>query len=85
MAAKQIGTVGHLGEIAAFHRKASGLSRVELAELAGIGKTALFDIEHGKATVRFETIRRLLNALNITVYLESPLMSQFEEQSDAQR
>jgi transcriptional regulator with XRE-family HTH domain len=74
-------TIAHIGRIVALHRKATGLSRVDLADLAGIGRTALFDIEHGKATVRFETLRRVLNALNITIRLESPLMSQLEEQA----
>jgi transcriptional regulator with XRE-family HTH domain len=72
-------TIVHIGRIIALHRKAAGLSRIDLADLAGIGKTALYDIEHGKATVRFETLRRVLCALNITIRLESPLMSQLEE------
>ena len=30
-----------------YHRKQSGLTRIELAKLAGVGKGAIFDIEHG--------------------------------------
>jgi HTH-type transcriptional regulator/antitoxin HipB len=84
MAAKPTNTIAHISRVIAFHRKASGLSREALADLAGIGKTALFDIEHGKTTVRFETLRRVLDALNITIRLESPLMPRFEEQTDAE-
>jgi len=78
-------TAGAIGRMVAFHRRAAGLSRLDLADLAGIGKTALFDIERGKATVRFETLRRALAALNITLRFESPLMSRFEEEPDAER
>ena len=76
MTGKTSASISDLGQVIALHRKASGLSRVGLADLAGVGKTALFDIEHGKTTVRFDTLRRVLDALNITLRLESPLMSQ---------
>lgn len=66
-----------------FHRKRAGLSRIQLAQLAGIGKTAVFDIENGKSTVRLATLRALLNSLNISVRWESPLMPEFQEADDA--
>jgi transcriptional regulator with XRE-family HTH domain len=56
------------------HRRVSGLSRAELARLAGVGKTVIFDLEHGKETVRYETLMKVLSALNITVQFHSPLM-----------
>ena len=34
-----------LAEILKLHRKAAGLSRIQLADLAGVGKTVIFDIE----------------------------------------
>lgn len=55
------------------HRKASGLTQDELAKIAGIGKTAVFDIEKGKSTVRYDTLIKVMNALNIKVKYESPL------------
>ena len=36
-----------IGEMVFFHRKKSGLSRNELAKIAGVGKTVIYDIEHG--------------------------------------
>ncbi len=39
-------------EIVLFHRKKSGLSRNQLADLAGVGKTVIYDIEKGKETMR---------------------------------
>ncbi|MDA3893186.1 MAG: helix-turn-helix domain-containing protein [Salinivirgaceae bacterium] len=58
------------------HRKAAGLSQLQLAELAGIGKTVVFDIEKGKETIQLDTLRKILAVLNITVKLTSPFMNQ---------
>lgn len=68
----------HLGQVVRFHREAAGLSRKALSELAGVGTTALFDVEHGKETVQLRTLLRLLEALNVEVRLESPLMTRME-------
>lgn len=58
------------------HRKIAGLSQLQLAELAGVGKTVVFDVEKGKETIRLDTLRKILVALNIKVRLTSPIMSQ---------
>ncbi len=58
------------------HRKAGGLSQLQLAEMAGVGKTVIFDIEKGKETIRLDTLRKILNVLNIKVQLISPFMNQ---------
>ncbi len=65
-----------LARIIKEHRKAAGLSQVQLAELAGVGKTVVFDIEKGKETVQLKTLRNILNVLNIKVELTSPLINQ---------
>lgn len=62
-----------LGHIILEHRKKGQLSQVQLAELAGVGKTVVFDIEHGKATVRLDSVIKILYALNIHIELHSPL------------
>jgi HTH-type transcriptional regulator / antitoxin HipB len=66
-----------IGRIIRFHREAAGLSRQALSELAGVGTTALYDVEHGKETVQLRTLLRLLEALNIDLRLDGPLMEQF--------
>jgi len=38
-----------------------------------VGKTVIYDIEHGKDSVRFATVRKVLDALNIRVRFISPL------------
>ena len=58
------------------HRKAAGLSQLQLAEMAGVGKTAVFDIEKGKETIQLDTLRKILLVLNIKVQLTSPIMNQ---------
>jgi HTH-type transcriptional regulator / antitoxin HipB len=65
-----------LGHIIHDHRKKSGLSQAQLAELAGVGKTVVFDIEHGKATVRLDSVVKILYALNIHIELHSPLLDE---------
>jgi y4mF family transcriptional regulator len=57
------------------YRKKSGLTQQELADLAGVGKTAIFDIEHSKPTVQFNTILRVMNVLNIKFEIIGPLES----------
>jgi len=56
------------------HRKAAGLSRVQLAELAGVGKTVIYDVEQGKKSVRLDTLQKILKVLNIKIILTSPLL-----------
>jgi y4mF family transcriptional regulator len=63
-----------IGYILKLHRKHSGLSRLELAEIAGVGKTVIYDIEHGKETVQFSSLIKVLAALNIKIRYESPVM-----------
>ncbi len=65
-----------------FHRKKSGLTRIALAKFAGVGKTVIYDIEHGKQTIQLDTLLKILSVLNISLYLESPLMKNFEEVQD---
>jgi y4mF family transcriptional regulator len=67
-----------LAGIIRFHRKAARLSQLQLAELAGVGKTVVFDIEKGKETVQLDTLRKILHILNIEVILSSPMMSNLQ-------
>ena len=68
-----------VGEIIFFHRKKSGLTRNQLADLAGVGKTVIYDIEKGKETIRYATLKKVLNVLNIKIVFTSPLMEAFDE------
>ena len=63
-----------LAKVIGYHRKMSGLNRLELADLAGVGKTVIYDLEHAKSTVRLATIMKVLEVLNIKIKLISPLL-----------
>lgn len=71
------GTV--IGEMVRHHRKRAGLSQQQLAKLAGVGKTVVFDIEKNKMSVQLDTLQKVLLVLNITIAFESPLMKELEE------
>ena len=66
-------------ELVRMHRKKSSLSQAALAELAGVGKTVIFDLEHGKMTIQMDTLVRILSALNIEMRFSSPLLKAMEE------
>lgn len=65
-----------LSKIIKKHRKAAGLSQLQLAEMSGVGKTVVLDIEKGKETIQLKTIRKIFRVLNIKVVLQSHLMNQ---------
>ena len=71
-------SIDKLSEVIRFHRKQSGLTQKGLADLAGVGKTVIYDIESGKETVQISTIKKILAVLNIKIKFESPLMKVME-------
>lgn len=77
--------ISKIAVIVRYHRKRSGLSQLELAKLAGVGKTVVFDIEKGKTSIRLTTLAKVLKVLNISIELKSPLMSEFEKAEDGTR
>lgn len=70
-----------LPEIIRYHRQKSGLTQKGLADLAGVGKTVIYDIEKGKETVQWDTVLKVLAVLNVKIKFESPLL-QFMESND---
>jgi HTH-type transcriptional regulator/antitoxin HipB len=74
--------IEQLGEFIRFHRKKAGLSRIKLAEFAELGKTAIYDIEHGKLTVNLLTLLKILKVLNIQMHFDSPLIDKWENRSE---
>ncbi len=71
-------------EIIRFHRKRSGLTQRELAELAGVGKNMIYELENGKLSVRLDNLLKVLLVLNIKLDFQSPLHDAFmKEYPDA--
>jgi HTH-type transcriptional regulator/antitoxin HipB len=62
-----------LGALVKDHRKKAGLTQLELANLAGVGKTTVFDIEKNKETIRWNSLMAVLQVLNIKLEFKSPL------------
>lgn len=62
-----------LAELILQTRKRAKLTQAELAELAGAGRTVIWDLEHGKLTVRLETLLKVLAPLNIDLFARSPI------------
>jgi HTH-type transcriptional regulator / antitoxin HipB len=71
-----------IGGMIRFHRCKAGLTQIELADLAGVGKTAVFDIENNKRSVQCDTLKKVLHALNIRIVFQSPLMDAYRKISD---
>lgn len=71
-----------LKNIIRFHRKKAGLSQKELADLSGLGKTVIFDMEKGKETIRLSTLKSVLKVLNIKISFNSPLMDMMETENE---
>jgi y4mF family transcriptional regulator len=68
----------NIGEIIQAVRKKSGLTQKGLADLAGVGKTTVFDIENGKTSVRFSNVLRICRVLNISLWTKDPFGEETE-------
>ena len=68
----------NIAEVISVHRKVAKLSRLHLAELAGVGKTVIYDIEKGKESIRLDTLRKILKVLNISMVFMSPLLENLQ-------
>jgi y4mF family transcriptional regulator len=75
-------TSKQIGKIIIFHRKKSKLTQKQLADLAGVGKTVVFDIEKGKETVQINSILKVLSVLNINLEIKSSLMHLMEKENE---
>ena len=77
--------IEEIGKIIKYHRKRAGLTQLELSDLAGIGKTVVFDIEKGKESVKWKTLKSVLDALNISIELSGPLLEVYYASMQNQR
>ena len=72
-------TSSHIAKMIRYYRKESGLSQKDFAKIAGIGKTALFDIEKGKETIQLNTLLKVLDVLNIKIKFETPFPANMKD------
>ncbi len=66
----RIYTAASLGAAIRHYRLQSGLSQAELAERAGLNRTYLSDLEHGKETEQLKRILRVLKQLGVRMTVE---------------
>lgn len=71
-----------IARIVKFHRAKSALTQKQLADLAGVGKTAVYDVEKGKESVRLNTLVKIFEVLNIQMKFESPLINFMEKEDE---
>ena len=75
-------TTKQIGKTVAFLRKQSGLTQKKLADLAGVGKTVVFDIEKGKETVQINSLLKVFSVLNIKLQLSNPVIHLMEKSDE---
>ena len=68
-----------LGPLLRYHRERASLSRRALADLSGVSETAIYDTEHGKPTVRLDTLLALFGVLNLSLRVDGPLVAEYEQ------
>ncbi|HLF14128.1 MAG TPA: helix-turn-helix domain-containing protein [Bacteroidota bacterium] len=76
--------IEELASIIRFHRKRAGLTQAGLAKLAGVGKTAVFDVEKGKKTTQIDTLGKILRVLNIGMGFTGPLMEEYRHRRNTE-
>ena len=69
-----------IGAMVRFHRNKAGLTLIQLARRAGVGKTVMFDIENNKHSIQSHILWKVFKALKIKVVYVSPLMKQYEKE-----
>lgn len=79
MAVKNTFQIQNLSAVIRQTRKLAHLSQNELADMAGVGKTLIFDVEKGAKKISLEKLIRICNALNIKIELKLPLELEVEE------
>ena len=62
-----------------FHRKKAGLTQVELAELAGVSRFVVQDIEAGKGRTTWKRIESILKSLNLKLEPQGPLVDAWRQ------
>ena len=64
-----------LGHLIAFHRKKASLTQVGLAELAGVSRSVVQDLEAGKGRTVWMHVEAILSVLNVELQPVGPLVA----------
>lgn len=73
-----IHSVAELGRALRAVRRSSGVRIDDMAATAGVSKQFASDVEHGKPTVQFDRVIKLLREMGISVSIDIPSDAQDE-------
>ncbi|WP_096671015.1 helix-turn-helix domain-containing protein [Polaromonas sp. AET17H-212] len=73
-----IQSVAELGRALRAVRRSSGIRIDDMAATAGVSKQFASDVEHGKPTVQFDRVIKLLREMGISVSIDIPSDAQDE-------
>lgn len=73
-----IQSVAELGRALRAVRRSSGVRIDDMAATAGVSKQFASDVEHGKPTVQFDRVIKLLSEMGIPVSIDIPSEAQEE-------
>ena len=68
-----------LGHLISFHRKKAGLTQVGLAELVGVSRSVVQDLEVGKGRTVWMHVEAILNVLNVELQPVGPLVDKWKQ------
>ena len=66
----RVETIASLGLFVAAHRKAGGYTQQQFADLAGVGRRFVSELEGGKPTVETGKVLQVLTALGVDVFVQ---------------
>ncbi|MFC0804525.1 MULTISPECIES: helix-turn-helix transcriptional regulator [Sinorhizobium] len=66
----EIAIPGDLGRIVREAREARNLSQQDFADLAGVGRRFLSELENGKATLEFQKVLKVAHAAGISIFAQ---------------
>lgn len=69
-----------LSSIIRYHRKKAKLSQSGLAEISGVSRSVIQDIEAGKDRITLKNLLSILSTLNIQLKANGPLQAQWESE-----
>ena len=67
-----------LGNLITFHRRRAGLTQIGLAELSGVSRSVVQDLEAGKGRTVWEHLSSILTILNIELEPVGPLIDDWK-------
>ena len=60
---------GDIGSFLKQTRKEIGLTQADVAHISGVGLSFIHDLEHGKKTVQFDSLMKVVSRLDCEVFI----------------